>query len=150
MRKERDVNVHRTQYREHANSNGAKIRVPRLLEAAEAPLYQPPYWWEKFLPRRETRLMSEEANRSGGLFLPYPLLGIMMTLILALGGGIIGLYSQLSAMNATMLMRDADYRKTVDKLEDKLELQDVVINNTREKLVEMRTELNQFQKKGSN
>lgn len=94
--------------------------------------------------------MSEEANRSGGLFLPYPLLGIMMTLILALGGGIIGLYSQLSAMNATMLMRDADYRKTVDKLEDKLELQDVVINNTREKLVEMRTELNQFQKKGGN
>lgn len=78
--------------------------------------------------------MSEEANKSGGVFLPYPLLGILMTLILALGGGIIGLYSQLSAMNATMIMRDADYRREQQQAWDKIEQLQVYIQNDRERL----------------
>ena len=52
--------------------------------------------------------MSEEASRTGGVFLPYPLLGIMLTLVLTLGGGIIGMYVKVDTMNSTILMRDAD------------------------------------------
>lgn len=81
--------------------------------------------------------MSEEATRSGGVFLPYPLLGILMTLILALGGGIIGLYSQLSAMNATMIMRDADYRREQQQAWDKIEQLQVYIKDDREKIVRL-------------
>lgn len=78
--------------------------------------------------------MSEEAVRTNGVFLPYPLLGIMMTLILALGGGIIGLYVKVDTMGAVMLMRDADSREAVRKLENKLELQEVYIHDIREML----------------
>lgn len=77
--------------------------------------------------------MSEEA-KIGGVFLPYPLLGLLMALILALGGGIIGLYSQLSAMNATMIMRDADYRREQQQAWEKLEQLQVYIQNDRERL----------------
>src|ERR1700754_1372275 len=62
-----------------------------------------------FLPTKESRLMADEVSRTSGVFLPYPLLALVITLVMALGGGIIGLYSQLSAMNTTLIMRDADY-----------------------------------------
>lgn len=78
--------------------------------------------------------MSDEAVRTGGLFLPYPLLGIMMTLILALGGGIIGLYVKVDTMGAVMLMRDADHREQVKDLKNKLELQELYIHDIREML----------------
>lgn len=81
--------------------------------------------------------MSEEANRTGGLFLPYPLLGILMTLILALGGGIIGLYTQLSAMQTTMLMRDADSREQLKSLRDEAKLQSMYISDLREKIIRL-------------
>ena len=85
--------------------------------------------------------MSEEAKQTGGVFLPYPLLGILMTLILALGGGIIGLYSQLSAMNATMIMRDADYRREQQQAWDKIEQLQVYIQNDREKIAKLETQM---------
>lgn len=88
--------------------------------------------------------MSEEA-RSGGLWMPYPLLAMFFTLALALGGGIIGLYSQLSAMNATMVIRDADYQYRTKKLEEKIELQGMYITDIREKLIRV-----EERKKGSN
>lgn len=91
--------------------------------------------------------MSEEANRSGGLFLPYPLLGILMTLVLALGGGIIGMYVKVDTMNATILMRDADQREAVKELKNKLELQELLIRDLREKQVETRSDLNQMLKR---
>lgn len=78
--------------------------------------------------------MAEEAQRTGGLFLPYPLLGILMTLVLALGGGIIGLYTQLTAMNATMIMRDADNRQKQDQLQNKIELLETYVHDDRLKL----------------
>lgn len=78
--------------------------------------------------------MSDEVAK-GGLFIPYPLLAIFMALILALGGGIIGLYSQLSAINATMIMRDSDYRDDQRKAWEKIEQLQVYIKDDREKLV---------------
>ncbi len=81
--------------------------------------------------------MAEEASRTGGVFMPWPLLGIVMTLILALGGGIIGLYSQLSSMQTTLIMRDADYRREQQQTWEKLEQLQVYIQNDREKIAKM-------------
>lgn len=91
--------------------------------------------------------MSEEASRTGGLFLPYPLIGILMTLVLALGGGIIGMYVKLDTMNATMIMRDADHREALKKLENKSDLQELLIRDLREKQVETRSDVNQLLKR---
>lgn len=93
--------------------------------------------------------MSEEATRSGGVFLPYPLLGILMALILALGGGIIGLYSQLSAMNATMIMRDADYRREQQQAWEKIEQLQVYIKDDREKIVRLEERLNSRERRSN-
>lgn len=81
--------------------------------------------------------MSEEAVRTGGLFLPYPMLAIMMTLILALGGGIIGMYVKLDTMNATMIMRDAQSQREQQQTWQKLEQMMVYINNDRERLIRL-------------
>lgn len=78
--------------------------------------------------------MAQEAK---GVFLPYPLLGIMLTLVLILVGGIVGLYSQLSAMNTAMILRDADYQQRTKKLEEKIELQGMYITDVREKIIRL-------------
>ena len=86
--------------------------------------------------------MADEASRTGGVFLPWPLLGIVMSLVLALGGGIIGLYSQLSAMQTTLLMRDADYRREQQQTWEKIEQMQVYIHNDRERLGKLEERLN--------
>lgn len=80
--------------------------------------------------------MSDEAAR-GGLFIPYPLLGIMLTLCLVLAGGIIGLYSQVSAMNTTMILRDQTYSQQVKELKEKTDLQGLLISDMREKVIRL-------------
>lgn len=80
--------------------------------------------------------MSEEAVK-GGLFIPYPLLAIFMVLILAIVGGIIGLYSQLSALNTTMILRDSDYQRQQKQAWEKIEQLQVYIQNDREKLAKL-------------
>lgn len=85
--------------------------------------------------------MSEEASRHSGLFLPYPLLGLLMTLIMALGGGIIGLYSQLSSMQTTMILRDTDYQRQVKDLKDKQDQMEVYLHNDREKIISLQEQL---------
>ena len=87
--------------------------------------------------------MSDEANRTGGVFMPWPLLGIVMTLVIALGGGIVGLYSQLSAMQTTLIMRDADYRREQQQSWDKIEQLQVYIQNDREKLAKLEAQITQ-------
>lgn len=84
--------------------------------------------------------MSDEVAK-GGLFLPYPLLAIVMVLILALGGGIIGLYTQLSAMQTTLLLRDADYQREQRQAWEKIEQLQVYIRDDREKIVGMEKDI---------
>lgn len=91
--------------------------------------------------------MPEEANRSGGLFMPYPLLGILLTLVLSLGGGIIGLYVKVDTMQATMLLRDSDQRDVVKELKNKLELQELLIRDLREKQAVTDRDVNQLTKR---
>lgn len=78
--------------------------------------------------------MSEEANHQAGLFLPYPLLGLLLTLVLALGGGIIGLVIQVNSLNTTILLRDADYQRERQQMWEKMEQMQVYIHNDRERL----------------
>ena len=87
--------------------------------------------------------MADEALRTNGVFMPWPLLGIVMTLILALGGGIIGLYSQLSAMQTTLIMRDADYRREQQQAWEKIEQLQVYVKDDREKIVRLETLIDQ-------
>lgn len=86
--------------------------------------------------------MADEAAKGGGLFIPYPLLGIMLTLTLVLSGGIIGLYSQLSAMNTTMILRDGDFQRQVKDLKDKQDQLEVYLHNDREKIITLQEQLN--------
>lgn len=81
--------------------------------------------------------MADEAQRTGGVFMPWPLLAIVMSLIMALGGGIVGLYSQLSAIQTTMIMRDADFQLRVKELKEKSDLQSMYINDLREKVIRL-------------
>ena len=86
--------------------------------------------------------MADEANRTGGLFLPYPLLGILMTLVLALGGGIIGLYVKVDTLSTTILLNDANYQRERQQNWEKLEQLQVYINNDREKIIRLEEQQN--------
>lgn len=86
--------------------------------------------------------MADEASRNNGLFLPYPLLGLLLTLVMALGGGIIGLYTQLSAMQTTMILRDSDYQRQVKDLKDKQDQMEVYLHNDREKIISLQEQVN--------
>ena len=78
--------------------------------------------------------MADEVNRSSGLFLPYPLLGLLLTLVLALGGGIIGLFIQVNSLQTTILLRDADYQRERQQAWEKIEQMQVYIQNDRERI----------------
>jgi hypothetical protein len=112
----------------HSHSQTLAPQIPLQQDLQSA-------WWERwFMPHREERSMSEEAAKSGGLWMPYPLLGILLSLVLVLGGGIIGLYSTVTTMNATMLMRDSDYRERMAKQETQVELLKMYVADDRKVL----------------
>lgn len=85
--------------------------------------------------------MAEEAQRTSGIFLPYPLLGLIMTLVLALSGGIIGLYTQLSAMQTTLLLRDSDYQRQQKQAWEKIEQLQIYIQNDREQIAALKAQI---------
>lgn len=78
--------------------------------------------------------MADEAARTGGLFLPYPMLGLLLTLVLALGSGIAGLVIQVNSLHTTILLRDSDYQRERQQMWDKMEQMQVYIHNDRERL----------------
>lgn len=79
--------------------------------------------------------MADEAQRTGGVFIPYPLLTIMMGLILTLGGGIIGMYVKVDSLSTTILMQNQEYQRERKEAWDKMEQLQVYINNDRERLI---------------
>ena len=93
--------------------------------------------------------MTEEAAKGGGIFLPYPLLGILMTLVLALSAGIIGLYTQLSAMNTTMILRDGDYRQQLLEQKNKVDQLEIYLHNDREQLAILRHDAEQQRRRNN-
>jgi hypothetical protein len=80
-------------------------------------------WWERFKPRKETRVMPQEAK---GVFIPYPLLAIVVPLLVLLIGGVIGLCTIVYSQNNALI-----------KAETKNEQQDVYIHDDREKLIRL-------------
>lgn len=82
--------------------------------------------------------MTEEAR---GVFVPYPLLGIILTLVVIIVGGIIAIQVQVSNLSTTILLRDADSRAVISELKEKTEELQVYIINDREKLIKLQVEL---------
>lgn len=86
--------------------------------------------------------MTQEAK---GVFIPYPLLGILMTLAVIMISGIIALEVQVSNLNTTILLRDADSRAETLAIKEKQAQLEVYIHNDREKLVRIETQLDRDQ-----
>ena len=75
------------------------------------------------------------ATQSKGVFLPYPLLAILVTVGTLLLGGIVTLEVQLNNLSTTILLRDADQRAATRALQEKQEQLEVYIHDMREKRV---------------
>jgi hypothetical protein len=80
------------------------------------------------------------AQQAKGIFLPYPLLAILVTIGALALSGIIGLYVQVSSLSTTMLLRDADQRAANQLAADKLGTMQVYLQNDRERIVKLEAE----------
>lgn len=88
------------------------------------------------------------AQQTKGLFLPYPLLGILTTVGALVLSGIVGLYVQVSSLQTTLLLREQDHTLRMREIKDEMaiirgknEQLMVYITNDREKLVAIETKL---------
>jgi hypothetical protein len=99
---------------------------------------------EKFLPHWRQMRMTQEAK---GVFIPYPLLGIVITLCTILVGGIIAIQVQVSNLSTTILLRDADQRAVTKQLVEKTEQLQVYIYDSREKLARDRADIEYLKEK---
>lgn len=79
-----------------------------------------------------------------GVFVPYPLLAIIITLAIVLVSGLITLEVQVSNLNTTILLRDADGRADVTAVKEKLAQLEVYIHDMREKRVADRSDIDQL------
>lgn len=86
--------------------------------------------------------MTQEAK---GVFIPYPLLAIMVTLGLVIVGGIVAIQVQVSNLSTVILLRDADQRAVTQELKEKTEQLQVYIYDSREKLVRLQAEVDKDQ-----
>ncbi len=90
-----------------------------------------------FAPRQETKVVAEQTSR--GVFLPYPLLGMLITVAIVLVSGLVALEVQVSNLSTTLLLRDADQRAEILSLKEKAAQLEVYIHDDREKLVRLQT-----------
>lgn len=88
------------------------------------------------------------AQEARGVFVQWPLLIIIITLASILIGAIVGLQVQVSNLNTTLLLRDADHSRQVADLKQEMgdvknknEQLQVYIHDDREKLVAIQTKL---------
>ena len=91
--------------------------------------------------------MSEEVQRTGGVWLPWPALTLICTLVLALGAVGVGMYAKLDTMNSTMIIRDADQREALRELKNQRELQELQLNDLAKKIAVMQRDLDQQQRR---
>lgn len=96
-----------------------------------------------FMPRQETQVVSETSSR--GVFIPWPLLAIIVTLGIVLVSGLVTLEVQVSNLSTTLLLRDADHARQIQDIKVELtketerrELTDLKIADIREKLAARR------------
>jgi len=86
--------------------------------------------------------------QSKGIFIPWPLLAIMVTVGGLVLAGIVGLYVQVGNISTTLLLRDADHARQIAEMKiemarvaGKNEQLQVYITNDREKLIAIETKL---------
>ncbi len=91
-----------------------------------------------FLPHQETQLVAQQS--SSGVFLPWPLLAIIVTLAIVLVTGLVTIQVQVSNLSTTLLLRDQDHARQVDELKaqiaketERRELTDLKVADLREK-----------------
>lgn len=79
-----------------------------------------------------------------GVFIPWPLLAIIVTLAIVVISGLVTLQVQVSNLSTTLLLRDADHARQVQDIKTDLakeserrELTDVKLDDLREKIVRM-------------
>lgn len=80
------------------------------------------------------------ASQTKGVFLPYPLLGILVTIGALALSGIIALEVQVSNLSTTILLRDADQRAANQIAADKLATLEVYLHNDRERIIKLEAE----------
>ncbi len=88
--------------------------------------------------------MEQAASR--GVFLPYPLLGMLVTIAIVLVSGLVALEVQVSNLSTTLLLRDADQRAEITAIKEKNAQLEVYIHSDREKLVDIQTTLRENDK----
>lgn len=119
-----------------AGHNGKSSRMQEIKDEPQA-------LWNKLLPYGRYMRMTQEAK---GVFIPYPLLGIIITLCMIVVGGIIAIQVQVSNLSTTILLRDADQRAVIQELKDKAEQHAVYIHDDREKLIRLQTQAEREQR----
>ncbi len=87
------------------------------------------------------------ATEARGVFLPYPLLGIIVTIAIVLISGLVTLEVQVSNLNTTLLLRDADTRAQMLASKEKVDQLEVYLHDDREKLVRITTQLDNMPKR---
>lgn len=81
------------------------------------------------------------ATESRGVFIPWPLLAILVTLAIVLVSGLVTLEVQVSNLSTTLLLRDADHAHQLDAIQrdlakesERRELTDLKVADLRERL----------------
>lgn len=100
-----------------------------------------------FMPHEEVQVISQQSSK--GLFLPWPLLTIIITLAIVVISGLIALEVQVSNLNTTLLLRDSDQRAEITALKEKQAQLEVYIHNDREKLIDIQTTLRESEKRNN-
>jgi len=88
--------------------------------------------------------VAEQTSR--GVFLPYPLLGMLVTIAIVLISGLVALEVQVSNLSTTLLLRDADQRAEITAIKEKNAQLEVYIHNDREKLIDIQTTMRETDK----
>lgn len=88
------------------------------------------------------------AQASKGVFIPWPLLAIIITLAIVVISGLVTLQVQVSNLSTTLLLRDADHARQIQEIKTEMtrvqgknEQLQVYINDDRLKLVSIQTKL---------
>ena len=121
--------------------------VPHVGDGSGSEMQKIQQGWKRwFTPHVRAQQMT--AVESKGVFLPWPLLAIVVTLAIVLVSGLVTLEVQVSNLSTTLLLRDADHGRQIDDLKRELgeiktknEQLQVYITNDREKLIALQTRL---------
>lgn len=126
-----------------ASPNGTN-KAESIPNSYQGPFEKPPFWERWFVPHQETQMVNNLSSR--GLFIPWPLMAIIVTLAVVLVSGLVTLEVQVSNLSTTILLRDADQRAEIMAIKEKAAQLEVYIHNDREKLVDIQTTLREADK----